>query len=352
MCGNRPATLRGRTPFSRLTGKTVIVILGTSVLCQDIRLTGSGARVFLGNVKLIPATILVPEVVIDEVTNHFREKLEAAQREFAQAQRRLTALLSDPRPTLESAPIECAASEYRQSLLKQLSDAGGRTLPYPDIPHHKIVERDLMRRKPFKRDGSGYRDLLIWESVRRVMRGGHERIAFLTANTRDFAANGEIHGDLATDVLNPKRIELFTSLKEFNNRHIHPRQQTADRLQQELRSILGVNANLAEWIREHLLVLLKDEDLDWLGDSEANGAIDFWACEIVSFDDLRMVSASRLDDGELFCEVIVRASVNISAHDYYASWYQLFVLSTSIEITMNSDASRVTSHEVTRVEEV
>jgi len=69
--------------------------------------------------------------------------------------------------------------------------------------------------------------LLIWESLRQLTWSGHERIAFITANVTLLPTLG-CHQDLAIDILNPDRVEVFASLKDFNEKHLIPRLEIDD----------------------------------------------------------------------------------------------------------------------------
>lgn len=219
----------------------MFVVLDSSIICQDLRFTGNSSRVLISNHRAVPITLAIPDVVIDEVTNHFREKLLITCKSWEDLHTKLKLLVPEIAAFSDMPIIEQETERYRQFLSQQILDLSGRVLPYPKIPHQTIVKRELQRRKPFKENGSGYRDLLIWESLRQLTWSGHERIAFITANIRDFMADARLHNDLAADVLNPDRIEVFTSLKEFNEKHIIPRLElTSDSIKNYKRSQASV----------------------------------------------------------------------------------------------------------------
>jgi len=253
------------------------------------------------------------------------------------------------------------------SLLKKISEAGGKTIPYPKTPHDKIVERALQRRKPFKHNGSGYRDLLIWESVRSQAFGGHERIAFATANTADFASGSQLHQDLSSDILNPQRVEIFTSLQSFNEKHILPRLEVVERLDEDVRAAVGGNLKVTDWIHKNLLEILRDEEFAYWVSDLPPGLGSFYPHGIVTFDNMEVCSARKLQDGELVCEIAVKASVetsiDIDDDDYDhrevrewldgngpGSWYEVFTLRALLDVTINADRSEITSHEVREIE--
>jgi hypothetical protein len=346
----------------------MIIVVDSSILCQDLRFAGSASRVFFGNLRVVPATLLLPEVVVDEAVNIFRERLIAAQAAINKANRELSQLVDRTVSMANAVDLEQEVLKYRKLLLSRIAEAGGKTIPYPKIAHEKVVQRELQRRKPFKPNGSGYRDFLIWESVRAQALSGHERVAFATANTRDFASGQRLHEDLSSEVLNPQRIELFTSLRDFNEKHILPRLETVDQFDRKLQNASGGEPRVASWIQEHLLGILQDEEFGYMLVGVPAGR--FWASEIASFDDMEVVSTKKLQSNELVCEVKVQASVEVSIdidrEDYdnyqevrswlggpnFGSWHEVFQLQINMEITIDAETSQVTSHGVSMVEPV
>jgi hypothetical protein len=343
----------------------MFVVLDSSIICQDLRFSGNASRVLIGNYRALPVTLAVPEVVIDEVTNKFRERLTVACRAVEDAHKKLKLLVPEA-ASLRTLPlVDQESTRYREFLSELISSVGGRTLPYPEIPHQTIVKRELQRRKPSKENGSGYRDLLIWESLRRLTWSGHERIAFITANVRDFIADARLHKDLAADILNPGRVEVFASLKDFNEKHLVPRLETDDRFNKELQTVSSSSANVSEWIRENLLEILRWDELGY-AISPVPDVGSFHASEIVTFDDFKVTSARKLDDGGRLCSVMVQASVDVSIdideEDYRnheeirdslggpGSWHEIFPLAVSLELIIDPTGSCVSSYEVTTVE--
>ena len=157
------------------------LVIDSNIFCQDFRLASTNFRLLWEGLHLIPAELQVPEVVVDEVANRFRETLEevlvAAEKSSVALSRLLTPAA---RPVWPEISVEQETKAYREWLLATLGNLNAEILPYPDVPHKQVVDRDLQRRRPFKRDGSGYRDFLIWENIRRLMHRCTERVIFIT----------------------------------------------------------------------------------------------------------------------------------------------------------------------------
>jgi predicted nucleic acid-binding protein len=54
----------------------VDIVVDTNIFCQDYRMVSTNFRVFFDGIGSIPGRLKIPEIVIDEVVNRFREDLE------------------------------------------------------------------------------------------------------------------------------------------------------------------------------------------------------------------------------------------------------------------------------------
>lgn len=94
-------------------------------------------------------------------------------------------------------------------------------LPIPDLHLDEVYKRDLKARKPFKIDGRGFRDFLIWKTLCETLENTdefHEEVFFITDNIEDFGnAEGVLHGDLVTDLPEGYRVILVRKMKDFLN---------------------------------------------------------------------------------------------------------------------------------------
>ena len=126
------------------------IIIDTNIFCQDYFLEKPHFRVLFEGASVIPATIHVPEVVIDELINRYREVLEESLLKFNNAVRALHSLTKqDSKGGID---IDVQLESYKSFLLSKLKERGVEIVAYPEITHKKIVERDLARKKPFTKE--------------------------------------------------------------------------------------------------------------------------------------------------------------------------------------------------------
>lgn len=280
---------------------------------------GSGFEIFLSGLQSVPATLQVPEVVLDEVINRYREDLLTYQTKAKEAKhisaRLLPRKLSEP-----SLNIQELVNAYEQRL-KTVIAVHGSILPYPSVPHKRIVARDLARRKPFKENGSGYRDLLIWETVRLQMLWGTERVVFVTNNPIDFGAGPLVDPDLQGEVINPRQLTLFRSLKGFNDEFILPALATFENSKAKATNEGWGDFRLAAWLQANLIDAIYD--FDCLGEIVMNfptGVGSVRAVDLGAFRKVEAHHAQRLDADRIVVKVALAAqvefSVDIDSDDY------------------------------------
>ena len=174
-------------------------------------------------------TIVVPQVVVDEVVARFSKSLEA---EVEAVRSRLAKLSNWMSRSLES-PIGVLnvadeTESFKRTLLKKFEDANVVVAGYPDTPHEELVRRATSRTRPFDDNGSGYRDTLIWMTVLDLVTETGEQVVLVAADKA--FRNKErpnLHRDLTTQVSDitragGNRVALSINLSSLVDDHIRP----------------------------------------------------------------------------------------------------------------------------------
>jgi hypothetical protein len=222
------------------------VIIDTTTLVSDLRLSGSHFATFLQWLKAERHELVVPAVSVEETVNKFSERLTELLKSARQAERDLRALLRTDDPLLRLPDQKQEIARYRLFLSTQLAKMGARIAAFPSISHKAVVERALARKKPFATSGAGYRDFLIWRTVVAEAVTGNFEVVFITNNTRDFTDGAKLHPDLLADLrsssIDPSRVTWIASIHDFNERYILPRLREEEALKAE------VGERLDRWV--------------------------------------------------------------------------------------------------------
>ena len=150
-----------------LTLNTAVdVVLDSNVLVADFWLSSAALRVPLREGALGRQAIVVPEVVLLETVNRYQQRLSEVRSQLEPLARELQYLSGLRKSFIAStASVADLVARYRASLLRSLrrSQAVIPQLIQPDI--EETINRLIARRKPFRAEGQGFADFLIWERV-------------------------------------------------------------------------------------------------------------------------------------------------------------------------------------------
>jgi hypothetical protein len=192
--------------------------------------------------------------------------------------------------------------DYRKCLLQKIKKTDITVLSYPEITHQKVVQRDLQRRKPFKENGIGYRDTLIWETVLSLLKEHREEIVFVTNNKRDFGNEPNLFSELLLDIeelgFGAQYVKLYNSLDNLNNELFIPQLKRLNKMMVKLEHDDVEKFSLIKWLQENLLEELKEYGWDYelaeleYGHGTAN--IESLTIKTTTIDDVRALPSGNL----------------------------------------------------------
>lgn len=200
--------------------------------------------------------LVVPELVLQETVNKFRERLAEYQTEVQETAGKLTNLIGS-KFIVADLKIETEVRHYDAYLRSKLTGMGTLILPFPKISHEKLVKRDLARIKPFApKGGKGYRDALIWLSILQKAPKDKTVKVLITNNSSDFAFSKD-----KKDVLHPVLekewqsssaagdVRLRSTLRGFVDECVKPSLERLDTLRDKLNQ--GKILDIKEYLAEH-----------------------------------------------------------------------------------------------------
>jgi hypothetical protein len=242
----------------------MIIIPDTNIFFNDWDLKRTTIRILLEFAPKAGFEIIFQEIVIMELVNQVREAIVSVANANNE---RLTDLYQKTGTRISffiiEDEIEKEVGKYEEFLRKRLEKLETKTARIPDISHKTILERDLERRKPFSKDGKGYRDALIWQTILETAKEQKDKIVFITQNTKDFADDDKkgFHDDLVQDIrdlkFDPSKITLSPSLSLFLKDNLIPclpsPEQTLVNFMQKTHPTFKLEDELAETLSEELI---------------------------------------------------------------------------------------------------
>ncbi len=197
------------------------LILDSNQFIADLWLRSQRFQVLQNYLVRTQSSLLLLEPVFDEVKAHFSREVASQVSTIERAVSDLRRLgVTFQLPSLVDV-VEKAVSEWESNLRSSL---GGRCtwVPFDPSVGQEAFRRAASRLPPCKASGDGMRDAIIWLSA---LRASSQRmtgdVAFVSANTRDFAPEPEsFHPALAQDLaIQGAPLVFFPSLEEFNRSH-------------------------------------------------------------------------------------------------------------------------------------
>lgn len=247
----------------------VKLVVDANTLSSDHYLAGPSFTVIANEIADGDLEVIVPEVAVIETVGNFRRSISDAHDALEKFSGKWKRLLPEPTKVdaLDTYLDELAAA-YEETLRAKLMVLGARIEPIPDVDHALLVKRATERRRPCDKNGNGYRDTLIWETIITVAKEGDD-IVFVTNDT-DFTIEEEgernLHPDLLADLdeadvdVEVKIVaDLHAAIRQYL---VHGEAEVADLAQQVRLELLN------EWLQD---AALYEEALHAKVDPEAAG---------------------------------------------------------------------------------
>ena len=208
------------------------IVLDANAIFEDGRGLGNRTQELLSIAQALQFQVHVPEVALVEVVGRFSRDLADKLGTMQGQIRTLSWVVSrklhspiDPSETLNETQL------FRDRLTDRFAGADVKILEYPTVPHEQIVNRAASRTKPFDKNGSGYRDTLIWFNILELAAAVDGQIVLVTRDDDFRGDHGNLHEDLVNDLTTnhqpSNRVVLTNSIKDIMEEHIVPRVQEA-----------------------------------------------------------------------------------------------------------------------------
>jgi hypothetical protein len=201
------------------------IVLDTNVFFNDWYVKGANFEMLLNYCNNMRYTLLLPQIVVQEVDNKYRQKKDALRQAYA-------GLMKDSAKLGIELPDELSRlGGFEYSLEKTIKEKYYRVtdVAYSGVDHGQLVRKALKPKLPFRENEKGYRDSLLWLSIlnHAKSRNYAGEIAFINQNSKDFF-EGEgnekrLHSDLLEDVQElgiTASLSVFSGLKEFIDQRV------------------------------------------------------------------------------------------------------------------------------------
>lgn len=235
------------------------IVLDTNIFFNNWHLRNAEFTRFIKHVNGVAATVLISQVVIEEVNSKYSQQ-------YLDLQNDLSNLISRSKRMVPDRAFDWPAltSEEPYDLLRILQSLfhSVEYVSYEKVGHNRLVSKAIREERPFQKSEKGYRDALFWFSILDFLdeNRSDRHVAFITENKSDFFSsnkpeNPELHEHLKTDWQEKKfenRLFLYSKLSHFNEGQLSPSDQTIDMEVFRDEYIELIEEGLSGFVREYL----------------------------------------------------------------------------------------------------
>jgi hypothetical protein len=301
----------------------VLIVLDSNVFYGDVHARRARLSAVLTGARNGDFAVMVPRVVLDELSRQFPERVGAVRKKATTALTNLAVEFSSlglEQPQVPDLDEESLTAEYGGALEKRLTASGVEIAPHPDLA--AVISWAIARRKPFKQDGRGLPDAAIWLNVLKAA-ASVDDVVLVTGNTSDFGDGvvppnlaPELVADLVAQGSPAGRVRLVTSLEQLVAEIVEPlalADVRARRLLDDqttwlrLKEALTARMLSAPFPQEGLdlpVPLDEDPQLDW-----------------VTIESASLQSARALDKGRLLLELQILVSMTMRMYVFKEDYY-------------------------------
>lgn len=227
---------------------------GVATLCQFLRHTRG--------------TLVQPETVMIEVPGVYRRKVEEAVEALKKSRRELSRLnIPQPAPDIDVDATVAALERRLDSPLPGLTVHRPPTAPGAVAALTRLA---VARKRPFNNEGHGFRDAAIWLALLNHARTTSDTVAFVSANTRDFADSdgAALHPDLRAQLESEgiANVTYYKSVADFVSHHLT---SAAFNLQPYLALLTSSGLDLEPFSRRLGVAAFDGDSGRWLALSDA-----------------------------------------------------------------------------------
>lgn len=203
----------------------MIIILDSNVITADFKFQGNNMKILMDWLQRTDYdnSLYIPMVVFKEIINNYEREIIDFNDKLENSLKKLGRRSITYSERISKINVEQAVDEYKKFLSEKFETMYAEILDYPNIQFDLILEKALKKEKPFKSNGDGFRDTLIWENIIEVLiNKKREEVVFISLNNEDFGNEKKVntlHNDLLSELeiknIDSNRIKYFSNFGDF-----------------------------------------------------------------------------------------------------------------------------------------
>jgi hypothetical protein len=282
------------------------VIVDTNALMRDYLLIEANMQAFLRGCQRCHIKVCMPEVVLDELCANYEKDIRRLAGEFHSSSRKLMKM--GVKAKAKEFDIQEEAKSYRNHVRQMMAHYDATLAPYPDVLPKALVEASYSGKKPFKESGEGFKDFLIFETLKAFAVQQGSKGAFVTANRKDFCgSDGQLHPDLQSAL--PNLVTVFDAIHDFNSKVLSPELEVLDNLAEGIREGKFIGFDLDDTLTNCFTTELCDK---YHSIENTGSLVEDATVFSVGSPRTNDITVSRLDQNQLLLELTGQIDLELS----------------------------------------
>ena len=202
------------------------IILDTNILRTDFFLKSKDFEILFDYIKKTHSNLVLLDIVFQEIQKLYDEELKEKYDAIKRTSFEINKLFSEQKIVLIDIDLENQKNIFKSNILEkfQISEYN-EIFQLEDSILHKVIKRAIDKKRPFRSNGIGFKDTILWESIIEYIKTHRyqDSLIFISNNTKDFADENDknnLHPLLSEEIKSfETKVYYFSHIKDFIEKH-------------------------------------------------------------------------------------------------------------------------------------
>ncbi len=297
------------------------IVIDTNIFVQDFWTQSSDFKILFSNAIKLDFKIILPQVIYDEILSQYGKKYIEYSTKMESSLKPFNKLMKKDFQILLDYDFDEMINVYKKNLDEIILEYNILIIDYPKTNHKKIAKRSMSRTKPFKNNGEGYCDTLIWENILNLLQYKEcEHLYFISNNPKDFFDNEHIARVLINDLLELKidinKISAYLNLKSFVKDEIVTYKERLDSIKSTFKDDVNkyFGSSVEQWIEDNIFDALDSEEVAKTIVNFPLDACNYELSEVLTPNNIDIVETRLLNKDKNEIYVVLTFNIVIGLH--------------------------------------
>ena len=295
------------------------IVIDTNIFVQDFWTQSSDFKILFSNSTKLDFKIILPQVIYDEILSQYGKKYTEYASKMESSLKPFNKLMKKDFKISLNYDFDEIINIYKKNLDEMILEHNISIIDYPETNHKKIAKRSMSRTKPFKNNGEGYCDTLIWENILKLLQDKEcEYLYFISNNPKDFFENENIARVLMDDLveleIDVNKISAYLNLQSFVKNEIISYKEQLDSIKITLENDVNqyFGSSIEEWIENNIFDALDSKEI---AKTIVNFPLDtcrYELSEVLTPNNIDIVDIRLINENEKY--VLLTFNIEIGMH--------------------------------------